>query len=121
MASDDFCYLTTVGRRSGRAHRIEIWYAAEGATLYLLAGGGAASDWVQNLLANPAVEVEIGGEMRVGRGRVLEPSAEAERARMLVFDKYAPRYGGDLTDWRQRALPVALDLTAEEGASTTPD
>ena len=28
VAADDYCYLTTTGRRSGRPHRIEIWYAA---------------------------------------------------------------------------------------------
>lgn len=39
VAEDDYCYLTTTGRRSGCPHRIEVWYAAEGPTLYLLAGG----------------------------------------------------------------------------------
>ena len=28
----------------------------------------------------------------------------------LVFEKYAPRYDGDLTEWRERALPIAIDL-----------
>ena len=54
---DDYCYLTTTGRRSGRPHRIEIWYARSGETLYLLAGGGRPSDWVRNRLADPAVSV----------------------------------------------------------------
>ena len=61
MAADDYCYLTTRGRRTGRPHRIEIWYATGGdeASLYLLAGGGRSSDWVQNLLADPNVQVEL--------------------------------------------------------------
>ena len=108
--SDDYCYLTTTGRRTGRPHRIEISYAADGANVYLLSGGGRSSDWVQNLLAEPAVVVEIGGESRSARGRVLEPGPEAERARSLVFAKYSPRYSGDLTSWRERALPVAIVL-----------
>jgi deazaflavin-dependent oxidoreductase (nitroreductase family) len=108
--ADDYCYLTTTGRRTGRPHRIEIWYAAEGTTLYMLSGGGGSSDWVQNLLADPAVLVEIDGDEHAARGRVLERGPEAERARSLVFAKYASRYHGDLTDWRERALPVAIDL-----------
>jgi deazaflavin-dependent oxidoreductase (nitroreductase family) len=112
MATDDYCYLTTTGRRTGRRHRIEIWYAADGDTLYLLAGGGRSSDWVQNLLAEPSAVVEVGGDVRSARGRVLEGGKEEERARSLVFAKYAPRSGGDLTGWRQQALPVALDLSA---------
>jgi hypothetical protein len=37
-------------------------------------------------------------------------SEEEERARTLVHDKFAPRYSGDLTEWRDRALPVAVDV-----------
>jgi deazaflavin-dependent oxidoreductase (nitroreductase family) len=110
MAADDFCYLTTTGRRTGRPHRIEIWYAPDGDTLYLLAGGGTSSDWVQNLVADPAVLVELDGAVRSAHGRVVEDGQEAERARSLVVDKYAPRYEGDLTAWRERALPVAVEL-----------
>ena len=46
---DNFCYLVTMGRVTGRPHEIEIWSAADGDTLYLLAGAGARSDWVRNL------------------------------------------------------------------------
>jgi hypothetical protein len=28
----------------------------------------------------------------------------------MVVDKYSSRSGSDLTEWRQRALPVAIDL-----------
>jgi len=107
---DDYCYLTTTGRRTGRPHRIEIWYARAGDTIYLLAGAGRSSDWVQNLVAHPTVLVEVDDDVRSARGRVIEDDAEAERARALVFDKYTPRYEGDLTDWRHRALPVAIDV-----------
>lgn len=110
MAADDHCYLTTTGRRTGRPHRIEIWYARRGDTLYLLAGGGRSYDWVQNLLVDPAVRLELDGEAFDARARVLDGGEEAERARQLVFDKYDPRTDGDLTDWRQRSLPVAIDL-----------
>lgn len=108
--NDDYCYLTTIGRRTHRPHRIEIWYAARGDTLYLLAGSGRSSDWVQNLSADPSVTVEVDGAVRPGRGRVVEDGDEADEARWLVFVKYAPRNAGDLTDWRERALPVAIDL-----------
>lgn len=110
MAGDDYCYVTTTGRRSGRPHRIEIWYARAGATLYLLAGGGTASDWVRNLQADPVVTVELDGRSRPARARIIEDRAEDERARTLVFDKYQPRGHGDLTAWRASALPVAVDL-----------
>jgi deazaflavin-dependent oxidoreductase (nitroreductase family) len=110
MATDDYCYLTTTGRRTGRPHRIEIWYAAHDDTLYLLSGGGRSSDWVRNLATQPDVVVEVQGDVRHGRGRILEDGDEAQRARALVFDKYSPRSASDLTSWRERALPVGIDL-----------
>jgi deazaflavin-dependent oxidoreductase (nitroreductase family) len=113
VAADDYCYLTTTGRRTGRPHEIEMWYAERGATLYLLAGARSA-DWVQNLRADPRAQVRLGAEHHQAVGRILDgPSdgAEARQARDLVFGKYQPRYEGALDDWRERSLPVALDLT----------
>jgi deazaflavin-dependent oxidoreductase (nitroreductase family) len=52
-------YLTTVGRRTGRPHRIEIWFAVHSGRLYLLSGGRDRSDWVRNLQAYPQVTVEL--------------------------------------------------------------
>jgi deazaflavin-dependent oxidoreductase (nitroreductase family) len=110
VADDDYCYLTTTGRRTARPHRIEIWYATEGDTLYLLAGGGRSADWVQNLLIDPTVLVEVNDTERPARARVLADGEEAECARTLVHAKYAARSSSDLSNWRERALPVALDL-----------
>jgi hypothetical protein len=45
LAAEDFCYLTTRGRVSGRPHTIEIWFAQSERTLYMLAGGREGSDW----------------------------------------------------------------------------
>jgi hypothetical protein len=50
LSGEDYCYLTTKGRVSGRPHEIEIWFGVHGNTLYLLSGGGEESDWVKNLL-----------------------------------------------------------------------
>jgi deazaflavin-dependent oxidoreductase (nitroreductase family) len=108
---EDFCYLTTIGRVSGQPHEIEIWFAVAGHTLYLLAGAGQRSDWVRNLMAHPIVRVRLRDDTFDAHGRVIEPSTmEDERARQLVFDKYQPRYDGDLVEWRARSLPVAIDL-----------
>jgi len=110
FADEQYCYLTTIGRVTGRPHRIEIWFAIDGDALYMLSGGGDCSDWVRNLSRDPEVTVEVGGDRFAGRARVVTDAAEDERARTLVHDKYAGTYGGDLGGWRRSALPIAVDL-----------
>lgn len=113
LVDEQFCCLTTRGRVSGRPHRIEIWFALDEQMLYLLSGGRGRSDWVKNLRATPDVTVELRGRRFAGCARIVEDESEDERARALVYDKYAPGYPGDLTRWRRSSLPVAVDLGAE--------
>jgi deazaflavin-dependent oxidoreductase (nitroreductase family) len=110
LADESYCYLTTTGRISGEPREIEIWFALAGSTLYMLSGGRDRSDWVKNLRREPGVTVRIADRTLDGRARVVEDPDEDERARRLLFEKYAPGYSGDLTDWRARSLPIAIDL-----------
>ena len=109
LAGEDFCYLTTTGRVTGRLHTIEIWFAIDGPTLYMLSGGRARSDWVKNLQRAPEVMVRIADERFEGRARVVEAGDEDELARSLLIEKYEST-PGSLSNWRRTALPVAVDL-----------
>jgi len=110
FADLDFCYLTTTGRVTGRPHTIEIWFALNGQTLYMLSGGGTNADWVKNLLRTPAVTVRIQTTHIAGRGWVVEDAEEDALARRIVVAKYQPRDSDDLSEWGRTALPVALIL-----------
>ena len=111
LASEDFCYLTTTGRVSGRPHTIEIWFALDGRTLYILSGGRDKADWVRNIARAPQVQVRIGTTLFDGQARVVEAHTEEDaRARKLVTEKYTPRSSDDLSDWSCTSLPVAVDL-----------
>jgi deazaflavin-dependent oxidoreductase (nitroreductase family) len=116
LAGEQFCYLTTRGRVTGRPHRIEIWFGLEGPTLYMLSGGRDRSDWVKNLRRTPEVTVEVGEATLLGRARTVEDGPEAELARTLLVDKYQSGYS-DLSSWRASALPVAVDLDLDLDAS----
>lgn len=106
----DFCYLTTTGRVSGKLHRIEIWFALHGGTVYLLSGGSNSSDWVRNLMASGDVVLEIGGAKRSTRARVVAAGTDEDAlARRLLVQKYTSRDPDDLGDWGRTALPIAVD------------
>jgi deazaflavin-dependent oxidoreductase (nitroreductase family) len=104
--------LTTIGRRTGRPHRIEIWFAAEDGRVFLLAGGRERADWVRNLQANPQVTVELGDETHAGTARVLQAgTAEDRRARALLVGKY--QQDDNLDEWGRTALPVVIMFPAD--------
>lgn len=116
-ATEPYCYLTTTGRRSGKPHEIEIWFAAVGDTIYLMNGTSSdlekagQSDWVKNLQANPSVRVRIGDEQFTGEARVVPfDSEEHERIRDLLAPKYE-RADYNLSRWRKVAFPVAIALS----------
>ena len=111
LADEDFCYLTTVGRRSGKAHTIEIWFARENGNLYLLSGGGESADWVRNLRKTPKVRVRIGSRTVDAKAREVSAPDEDALARRLLDEKYMGwKAGKRLSSWARNALPVKIEL-----------
>jgi len=116
LAAEDYCYVTTTGRITGKPHRIEIWFALNGATIYILAGVGRRSDWVKNAIKQPRVDVRIGGAALEGVARIVDDGAEDAMARRMLLAKYA-KSDSDLDEWGRTALPVAIDLTPTDATS----
>ena len=117
LVDAQYCYLTTRGRVSGNPHTIEIWFALQGDTLYMMAGDGARADWVRNLVRTPEVSVRIEDRHFRGQARVVEAaSPEDALARRLLVAKYRPGYAGDLSDWERNGLPVAVSLDETEAS-----
>ena len=110
-AHEDFCYVTTTGRHTGKPHQIEIWFAYQDGALYLLAGGGMSSDWVKNVIADPVVSIRVGGEGYEARARVVANPDEDAVARRLLAAKYQNwREGLPLSSWAESALVVAIEF-----------
>ena len=107
----DYAYLTTKGRVTNKARRIEIWFGAkrrDSRTLYMIAAGGEESHWVQNALANPEVKIRIGKEtLRAVVRRVSK--LEQKPARQLMRAKYGESDYFD-EDWARKGLLMAFDL-----------
>ncbi len=114
LASEQYCYLTTRGRRTGQPRTIEIWFGLNGDTVYLLSGGRDRSNWVRNLQRDPMVTVRISTATYTGRARLVKPDTDEDAlARRLLLVKYSPGEG-DLSKWGKTALPVAVDVTSQE-------
>ncbi len=109
-ANEDFCYVTTTGRRTGCSHTIEIWFGLEDGSFYLLAEGRERADWIRNMRANPNVTVRMGDVTFAARARFVDDAGESDRARRLLAAKYQDwQEGSEMSNWASTALLVALD------------
>ena len=109
IASTQYAYLTTTGRKSGNPHRIEIWFGVSDGRIYLMSGGREKSDWVQNLIAEPVVSLEIGDQQVRGFATILEDGSDADRtARVLLVQKYQKK--DELKGWGENSLAIAIDV-----------
>jgi len=105
---EECCSLTTTGRRTGRRHEIEIWFAVAADVLYMVAGNPRPADWYLNALANSAVTLRLGGDTRTARAR---PVSDADERRLV----------GDLLDAKHPTYSDAsLDLTHLKWAYEVP-
>jgi len=106
FAKEEYCYLTTRGRVTGRPHQIEIWFVVHTGELYLMSGGMDKSDWVKNLLKEPQVTLRLAGQTFPALAHV-QPQKDEDLIRNLMADKYKERESdGSLSEWAQTALVV---------------
>lgn len=102
------CRLTVRGRKTGQPRSVTIWYALRGQTV-LLTGGPDGPQWCRNLRANPAVEVQIGGQRLRGRARVVEDPADAEAIRACFRSRYLLARLSRLFGGYTRSMPVVVE------------
>jgi deazaflavin-dependent oxidoreductase (nitroreductase family) len=100
--------LTTTGTRSGRRTTVPLGFKVDAGQVFVVASNGGAPrhpGWFHNLVANPAVIVELGDQAYEGRAVVAHGE---ERGRLFDLMKVdAP----GLRDFEQRAdriIPVVV-------------
>ena len=54
--------ITVTGRKSGRPISIPVWFVLEDAKLYLLPVSGSDTEWYKNVLKNPSIRIDAGGD-----------------------------------------------------------
>jgi deazaflavin-dependent oxidoreductase (nitroreductase family) len=97
---EQYLYLTTRGRKTGLHREIEIWFTAHDKNYYVMAEY-PTSHWVQNLRANPRVQVRVREQTFAAQARIL--SNETEPGLFgVVRDLFQKKYG-----WGE-GLPVEL-------------
>lgn len=115
LKAEEYCYVTTTGRVTGKPHQIEIWFGLKDNTVYLLSGNKDKSDWVKNMVKNSSVTVRIAKKTFNATARIVTDKEEEMMARNMLADKYYERKAnGSLGNWARTALVVGIDLIQGE-------
>jgi deazaflavin-dependent oxidoreductase (nitroreductase family) len=88
--AETFLYLTTTGRKTGKAHHIEIWYVEHDSCYVLCAEHREKSDWVKNVLANANIQFYVAERHSKVQGQAgtahIVTDADAIQAIAPLFD-----------------------------------
>jgi deazaflavin-dependent oxidoreductase (nitroreductase family) len=108
------CDITTLGRKSGRPRRIEIWYFLVDGRVYIT-GTPGRRDWIANLRANPAMTFHVKERARAdlaARATVIDEPAERRRVmgRIMRENNWFRSQQFNLDEWVAGSPLVAVDF-----------
>lgn len=107
VQGEQYLYLTTIGRKTGRLHEIEIWFVVHRHSFYIFAEGFDRADWVRNVAHTPHVRVRVGGRILEATAAALDQERDAGEW-TIVQDLARAKYGwGD-------GLPVRITPSEPE-------
>ena len=110
MGDRPLVLLTTLGRRTGMPRTTPMMYVRDGDRLFVIASNaGAPKDpqWYRNLIADPAVTVELPGQKFKARARPLQ-GADYDRIWAMIKERH--RFFAEHDQRAGRRIPV-VELT----------
>ena len=85
--------ITVTGRKSGRPISVPVWFVLEDGKLYLLPVSGSDTQWYKNVLKNPSLRIDAGGDTAELRA---VPVTEPKQVSAIV-EKFRAKHGaGDV-------------------------
>ena len=109
VKAEKFIHLTTRGRKTGRAHMVELWFAASDGKVYL-SHEGEETDWMKNIEQNGEVSFEIGGKNFTGKAHYIEDHTdEAWPGKVALYEKYYGNAAKEvIEDWFSLSRLIAI-------------
>jgi len=80
--------ITTTGRKSGKARRIEIWFHYQGEGMGYLSGQPGTRDWYANLVENPEFTLHVKRGPQADLAAVATPILDPEERRRVLTQIY---------------------------------
>lgn len=103
--------LVTRGRRTGRPHRVSLWFAYAPPDIWLR--GDRDADWVRNLEREPRCRIAFGDRSAAARRVAL---IDEDQALRRVVALWRAKYGAEwVADWyvERGRLPIRVQIVSE--------
>ena len=73
--------MTTLGWKTGKQHRIEIWFVEHNGRYYIISERLDSAHWVQNIKHNPVVSFSVNDKVIIkGNARIVDQEKESALA-----------------------------------------
>lgn len=70
--------MTTLGWKTGKQHRIEIWFVEYNGRYYIISERLDSAHWVQNIKHNPVVSFSVNDKVIIkGNARIVDQAKES--------------------------------------------
>ena len=117
VADEKYIYLTTRGRRTGKLHMVELWFAVAGGKIYL-SHEGKYTDWMKNILKDSRVEFRVGRMQFKGEARIIKDGEAFETGKYALYLKYYGKASENIIDdWFSES--AVIEITIIEKRKTT--
>jgi len=93
-------------KRSGKWTTRPVWFVVDGATVYLLPVYGTDTKWYKHVIANPEIELSVGGKKVHAQVRRL-PDAQQLAG---VINRFRSKYGELERYYRKLDVAIAVTL-----------
>ncbi len=112
VQKNQYIYLTTKGRKTGKPHTVQVWFAYGDGKLYL-SHEGAYTDWMKNLEKNEIVSGKIGDVNFEAKAKIVGEGTSREQGKKALYEKYyKPASKAVIDDWF--SLSTIVELTPIE-------
>lgn len=108
LRTEKLAYVTTVGRKTGKPHTVEVWFAFAGGRIFL-SHEGRHTDWMRNIVQTNRVRVRIGRLNLEAEATILSEGDSKELGKTALYEKYyGPAPKMTIDDWFELSTVVEL-------------
>lgn len=109
VSNEKYIYLTTIGRKTGKPHTVELWFAVAEGKIYL-SHEGAFTDWMKNIFEH-GVEFRINGEKFRGKARIVSENTSFEIGKHALYLKYYGEADKNIVDdWFSESKIIIIEI-----------